>query len=883
MDRLLLKTKLHAPPTRTGFVSRDRLLCQLDETAGGGVVLVSAPAGFGKTSLLTDWLHACGGTSAWLTVDVDDNDPSRFLDYLTAAIRVSLPSTGPSISDEEIREGAHERVLPRLLNAIEASDSPRFVLVLDDYHLISNRTVHRCVEYVAEHLPPRAVLVISTRADPPFSLTVLRAGGSLQEVRARALRFDFGEAEQFFSQAPSPLLTHAQLGSLHARTEGWAAGMQMAAVSMAGLTEASAFIRSFAASNRYVLDYLLHEVLSHQSKALQRFLLTTSILDPLCSRLCEYLTDDHDSQAHLEELERRNVFISPLDSECVWYHYHRLFADLLQRRLADTDAEELRRLHLRAGEWYESEGMLAKALRHYGSAGSRQTVVRLIENQGEQLLANGELGAFVECLSLLPETAPKQRPLLKIYFACALLVSGESMQRIEELIGPSVFEEVPPGLEGEHAALSALLCAFKADAREGTRWCRIASDRLGAHRVFLRGIVQRVATLLTYTDSGDVDSAIEEMRANLAIERHTGSTMTTVTSFCELGDLYATAGRLRQAEAAYREGLDYASERENLDTPISGLPLIGLGNLMRERGELRNAEETLVDGLSRAAQLSSFGCLEGQIALARTRRALGDDVGAAEAIETARRIAERFDATDLDDLFVELHAARFLIQDGDLRGAERIVGGVRDRPSVRRDDLTYLIRELLSLIDVRLLIASDQPERAAESLERLTAQADSLGRQGSRIEMLTLEAVAHDCSGETDLAAGALAKAVQLASGEGYVRVFLDEGPRIPALLETLEPAGAEAEYIQRVLGGMPRETHPTGSESLAQAALLTNRELQVIQLLSDGLTNQEIADRLFISVRTVKWHTVHIYEKLRVGNRTQAVARARVMGILAG
>jgi len=885
VDTLLLRTKLRAPAIRSGFVSRGRLLRRLDDVANGNLVLVSAPAGFGKTSLLCDWLRTIDGICAWLTVDVGDNDPSRFLDYLTAAVResgivVGSPMTAPR---SETRDEVYEAVLPRLLNAIDSSSERRFVLVIDDYHLISNREVHRCVDFIATHLPDHALLVVSSRADPPLSLSALRAGGGLCEIRVRDLRFDLTEAVQFFLQAPVPRLTREEVGTLHSRTEGWAAGLQMAAVSMSGHPEVSAFIRSFAASNRYVLDYLVQEVVDRQSKPVQRFLLATSILNPLCGRLCEYVTEDPTAQMHLDDLERRNVFITPLDNERGWYHYHRLFADLLQRRLEEAEPERLPALHRRAGRWYEEEGMLAEAIRHYGSAHDSQEVTRLLETRGEQLLADGEFAAFTECLSILPETTLSEKPLLSIYFAFAFLVSGESLQRIADLVGTTVFERTPINLEGEHAALKAMLCAFKADAREGTQWCRIAVELLPPERVFLKGMVQRMSTLLAYTDSGEVEVAIEDVRRNVSAAKGAGNAVAVVTNLCELGDLYVTAGHLRQAEIAYCEGLDYAAERENLDTPASGLALIGLGNLLREQGELRRAETTLVDGIARASQLSSFGCLEGQIALARTRRSLGEHRGVAEAIEAARRIAERFDATELDDLFVDLYSARFFIRDNNVREAARIMTAVRNRKSVVAGDTTFLIRELTSVTEVRLLIASEQVEAALIALESIAEKADSLGRRGSLIEMLVLTAIADSRLGRLDCAVDALGRALRLAAAEGYSRVFLDEGLPMLMLLEEARRTGVEPDYVARLLGctaAVPRQQATVVNSDLP-SVLLTNRESEVLSLLSDGITNQEIADRLFISVRTVKWHTVNIYQKMGVSNRTQAVAKARSFGML--
>ena len=908
----LLLTKLSVPSARPSLVSRLRLSERLEEELGGKLTLISAPAGFGKTTLLSMWLAASsrsGRSAVWLSLDPGDNDPTRFWRYFIAVADRLYPGAGDTalMLLQSSQAPPIEAILTTLLNGLTELPADA-VLVLDDYHLIESRTIHEALAFLIEHLPPQVHLIISTRADPPLPLSRLRARGEMAELHASDLRFTTEETTAFLEKTVGSRLSAEEVAELQERTEGWVAGLQLAALALHDRFDTSGFIAAFTGSNRYVVDYLAEEVLARQPEASRIFLLQTSILDRMCGPLCDAVTSRDDGQKALEYLEHANLFVIPLDEDRRWYRYHHLFSDVLRQRLRETDVDLLPELHRRASVWFERQGLAAEAVHHALEAHDGERAAALIEDIGLSVMLPGQVYTLLGWLDTLSDVVVSSRPALCIVHAAALMFAGEP--EAAEARVDDAERYVQPGAPAERtlilglaAAVRGNLARISGDLARCVAFSRRAMDLLPEKH--FAWTVSKLNATYAYQVSGEVTPTTERLVAEvIAPVRRTGNPLTILRSIINLAHLQVLRGRLRQAVTTLEEAARSSSG------PGGSEHLVGnpayyfrMGDVLREWNDLDAAERHLEQGMDLVSEIPTVDAevvAHGFISLAQLQHARGEYGAAETTLETFSHLAR--ERNFFAPLFGHATAAkaRLALAQGNLPEAI----GWADASGLSVDEHSYL-REAEYLTLARVLIARgrDDPDGsyfddALRLIDRLLGAAESGARMNSVIEILVLRALALYARRETSRAFAALERALTLAEPEGYIRVFVDEGASMAALLSEFLKAprngGRDAKqlaslgYVQRLLAVF--ESPLTGTEPPAQHARaagqplpehLTRREREVLSLLAEGLSNREIAARLFIATSTVKWYVHSILRKLEVDSRTKAVARARELHLV--
>ncbi len=914
MKTPLLKTKLYVPSPRPNLVARPRLIERLNDglRLGRKLTLVSAPAGYGKTTLLSAWWAATrdqGRELAWISLDERDNDPARFWSYVIGAWQTLQPDLGqePLSQLQGPQPPPIEGLLTRLLNEMAeafppASRDPQLILLLDDYHVIESTAIDEALTFLAEHLPPQLHLVIATRADPALPLPRLRAQGQLTEIRAADLRFNAAETAAFLNRTMALDLSAADVATLEARTEGWIAGLQLVALSMRGSDDASHFIAELTGSDRFILDYLAAEVLRQQPATRQAFLLQTSILDRLCGSLCDAVlgADGPDSsQRTLKALETDNLFIVPLDNERRWYRYHRLFADFLRSRLHQLYPDRVTELHRRAAAWYERHELVVEAIEHALHGRDLDRSTRLIEGTTHALLMRGEVTTLLHWLEQLPEELIRSRPQLSVSMADALTIAGR-LNEVEvylDLAEEHLAEEDPSAdaMMGQIYALRAYIAFFEGEVRHATQLARRAYALLSEEDAFLRSMGSWFVglTQLFGQDPSTADRALTE---SIDLGTTAGSPLTTLLSIFVRGHLEILRGHLRQAEALFREG-QQLGEPENASpdvilssaSPALSLVYQGLGNIHREWNNLETAERYLTRGIELAQRWGNGEVLiDTYVILARVKHAQGELLSAEKAMRQAERIVQSGRVSPLTGRHVQAFRSRLQVAQGNL---EAVVAWATSKAwyAILPDDAqaAFFLRWIEESPRIQWLLAQGQFDVALDQLVHLIEQAQVGEWDGILIEFLALQALALDGKGEIDQALLPLNQALALGEPEGYVRTFVDLGAGMADLLRRATARGVGGDYARQLLDAIEAEqphvpaapSPPTPTEALIEP--LTDREHEVLRLIAAGLTNQQIADELFIAHSTVKTHINNMYGKLSVSRRTQAVARAREIGLL--
>ena len=901
----LLETKLHVPRWRRSLVTRPRLSERLSRGAESALTLVSAPAGFGKTTLLAEWLAAApadGRSVAWLSLDQRDNDPALFWTYLVAALKTATPGVGAgALSLLQPPEPPSEAGLVTLLNDLDAISND-VVLVLDDYHVIDARDVQDGMAFLLEHLPPQIHLVIASRTDPALPLARLRGRGELVEIRAADLRFTPGEAAAYLNGVMGLVLTAADVAALEGRTEGWIAALQLAALSMQGREDVTAFIAGFAGDDRYIVDFLAEEVLQRQPEHVQHFLLQTSILDRLSGPLCDAVTGQDGGKAKLAALEQGNLFLVPLDDRRRWYRYHQLFADVLHARLRDEQPDDVPDLHRRASAWYEQNGEPSEAIRHALAAQDFERAADLVELAIPAMRRSRQEAAVLGWLELLPDEVVRVRPVLSVGFAGALLAGGEyegveaRLRDAERWLdgttgihqGPQVpaaemvvvddeeFRRLPAEIELYRAAQALVRDDGPGTVRHARRALELspADEHLGrASAAALMG--------LAFWASGDLEAGYSGYAECMAGLRRAGHIADTFGCAIALADIRRTQGRLGEAMRTYEQALQRVPEQSGPVLRGTADMYVGMSEIHRERDDLPAATQQLL----RSQELGEHIGLpqnryRWRVAMARVREAEGDLGGALDLLNEAERLY-------VGDFFPNVRPvpalrARVLVTQGELGEA---LGWARERDLSVDDDLSYL-REFEHITLARVLLARYAAERAERSiqeatrlLERLLRAAEEGQRTGSVIEILVLQALAHQARDDIPAALASLRRAVTLAEPEGYVRIFADEGPPMASLLRAAAKLRIARNYIRRLLAAVNKTEDSTPvSQGLIEP--LSERELDVLRLLGTDLGGPDIARELVVSLNTVRTHTKNIYAKLGVNNRRAAVRRARELDL---
>lgn len=911
----ILRTKTRVPPMRRELVPRPRLLARLSESARtANLTLIAAPAGFGKTTLLSDWADRAAKERpelavAWLTLDDGDNDPARFLAYLVAALRYAHPAIADAVRPAAVpapwdAEEQARALLTRLINEMTGCDV-RVALVLDDYHLIAAETIHSAVSFLIDHLPANMHLVVATRGDPPLPLARLRGRGQLSELRQGDLRFTSVEAAAFLNQAMALQLASHDLAALLSRTEGWIAGLQMAAVALRAATSAqlshpdprhgpssaSQFIQAFAGSNRYILDYLVEEVLGRQPPEIQTFLLHTSVLDRLNGSLCDALLERASgSQETLEALERANLFIASLDERREWYRYHRLFADLLRKRLGQLYAEHIPALHARASTWCEQHGQIDQAIEHALAGEDTQRAAHLIERAAGAALMRSEAVTLYRWIERLPDGRVRTSESLPLYQAWAAVLSGQPIEAIESRLG--MLEGETDFVLGQVTTMRAFLATLVGQLGKAVQLSREALAQLPPDAAFPRVVARWVSAFSQLAD-GDVGSGVQALEEIAQMAQQVGNLMIASVAIMMIGRARLREGHLHEAKALLERAIAVGTDSQGHLLPVVGRTMIALGDLLREWNELEEAERYVRQGIELTEQWRGVAALPGYIDLAWITQARGNVQAAAGAIQKARQVAVEFDATEWDDVLVAMVQARLWLTQGDIDAAARWVE--REWPQARArlsetEDGAVLEQHLCKYqwpLEARLRIRQGRAKEALLLIDELLGTASALDRQSRIIEGHVLRAIALQAEGRAGDALVALERALALGEPGGYVRTFVDEGMPVRELLRTAQVRGSSPAYVNRLLSAFQDDQPqvPTaGQEALQEHPYLeplTDRELEVLRLVADGMTNKQVAETLVLAVGTVKKHLKNVYDKLDVHSRTQAVARARELRIL--
>jgi LuxR family maltose regulon positive regulatory protein len=908
----LLTIKLYVPRVRRDLVPRARLVQRLDEGVTRKLALVSAPAGYGKTTLLAEWAAATEYPVAWLSLDREDDDPGRFWTYLIAALRQVEPSLSRGILQtlRSLQGPPPPALLATLINQVDALANERrsdgdLVLVLDDYHLVTSRSVHDGLAFLLDHVPPQLHLVIASRTDPPLPLHLLRARGQLTELRAADLRFTSDEAAAFLKEAMGLRLSAEHVAALERRTEGWITGLQLAALSMEGRDDVSRFVQAFTGSHRYLLDYLVEEVLQRQPQAVQTFLLRTSILERLIAPLCDAVTGREDGFKTLEALEQANLFIVPLDDERRWYRYHHLFAEVLRALLQRTVGKEgLVPLHTRAAEWYEEQGEVNEAFRHAAAAEDFERAARLIEENWLHVGHAGRMNTILRWLETMPEDVVRARPVLSLAYAWALWLTGQ-------------MDAAEPYMDAASEALDRQEAAGVSDPGRARWRAGIVALRLqlARHRGQLEKAIEFADQTLALAPPGDALVRGYGHLGHAHAYRELGDYGRSLSAYAEATSLMRTArnfssanlaafyrcrvlqhrGHLREAHQVVQEALQFARIQGVDRSPASGILHVAMGSLSCEWNELSEAE----DHLRRGLEMSRLGghhdfLRNAAILMARPRLAQRDPTGALELIREAEQAMPQAEMP-LPSAELAAHKARAWIAQGNLSAAARWAAAAAGRPGLDRGHT----RQTETLTRARVLAAQGDLEQALAQLTVCQRAAEESGAHGTAIEIAIVSAMVRKAEGDRAGALDDLGRALVRAEPEGYVQVFVDEGPPMAALLSELlrvRQRGAPAEaptgtptpspdYVRRLLDALDRQVVEDGAAARAGPSPLveplTPRETEVLQLMAAGLSNREIAEALIVAVGTVKAHLHHIYGKLAVRSRTEAAARARELDLL--
>lgn len=894
MNIPIISTKLYIPPPRSKIVIRPRLYERLNDGLHHRLTVISASAGFGKTTLVSEWLAGCDRPVAWLSIDEGDNDPASFLTYLFASLQRIATDMGEGVLGllQSPQQLPIESILTTLLNEIDAIPYP-FILVLDDYHVIKTSLIDQAIALLIERMPPQMHLVIITREDPNLPIARLRVRDQLTEIRATELRFTASEAAEFLGQVMGLNLAPEDIDLLESRTEGWIAGLQLAALSLQGHEEPASIIQSFSGSHHFVLDYLVEEVLQQQPAYIQTFVLRTSILDRLCGPLCdavlsngvgEHFPPTSSGQETLEYLDRVNLFIVPMDNERKWYRYHHLFADLLRKRLPQSitsnigdDEREMAGFHILASKWYEENGLEIEAFHHAAIANDTERAARLMEGGAMPLLFRGVIAPVINWLNSLPNGELDAMPSLWIMYASALLMVGQmtgvehKLQAAEKALQNTKEDDKTQDLIGHIASIRATLAVSKHDTETIMTESHRALENLHPDNLPVR-----TATTWTlgyaYQLQEDRTLASKAYTEALSISQMIGHMTITIMATLGLGNIQEADNQLDMAAESYRRVLQLAG---NPPLPIACEAHLGLARILYEWNDLDAAMQHGQETVQLAKHFEHTDrVVAGEVILARLQLARGEISGAMAIIAKADQSAQQENFVNQMPHIAATHVLA-LLHLGNL------------------EDAAHLVQKYdLQISQARVYLAQGNISSVLSVLEPLRRQAEAKELKDERLKIMVIQAIALHAQGEKLKASQIIVEALTMAEPGGFIRIFVDEGMLMYRLLsEVVNHEKMPMIYLGQLLAAFEAEELEMKSElnkvhrlvrstkSLIEP--LSVRELEVLRLIAQGLSNREISEQLFITLTTVKGHNRNIFDKLQVARRTEAVALARKLGLL--
>ncbi len=873
METLLLKTKLNMPVLRESIVQRKRLVKQLNEDlwrrAGfeRKLTLFSAPAGYGKTTAAVEWLGDSPSQVLWLSLEEGDNDPARFITYLVAAFqRIEAGIGSRSEQMVQIPESSKaENIITPLINDLEEINTP-LILVLDDYHLIQNSRIHAMLSFFLDHQPNHFHQVILTREDPLLPVSRLLARGQAVEIRQEDLRFTTEETAEFLGKRMGVDLSKIDLAALQRRTEGWAAGLQFAALSLQNHPDLKNFVKLFTGSNRYILDYLFEEVFNRQTESVQEFLVRTSILNQLKAELCDALVEREDSQDVLVALEKGNLFIVPLDLSREWYRYHRLFKDLLRHRLQLQEPALEEALHLQASQWYEEQGMQVEAVQHALSAKAWSRARELILGINNRMIKQGEIVTLMGWFKHFPEPVLRNDPALGVEYLWVLILTSQNELAESWMEHLELITRDKPQFQGSLASAGAFMARTKGDIQGTIELSEQALTLIPEDDRETRGILA-INLGIAYWHVGQMERAEEVLKETKTLAYETGNLYALQTALVFSGRVQAVNGKLHQAERLFMQAIERGGK-----APIIGLAYLDLATLYYEWNDLNTSRTYLQQG---QAINEANGNLEflaaGYMLQAQLEKARENQDGYASALNKVQGVVRNAEISTPNHNRCLVFLIKMALSDGELQTAQQLA----DQLEMDVDSHAYY--RFIGLAKEQLLMAQDNMAEAAKRLHRKTTAADQAGWGYGAIATRVLESIAlqgKEASFEV------FAAALERSEAEGYLRTYADHGQAVvPNLLEAAR-RGLHPEYIKRILACI-RQDEVLEAAAAEQVEQLSEREFEVLRLIAVGLTNRQIAEQLYLSPGTVKTHVHNICGKLGVANRTQAVMHARDLKLI--
>ena len=908
MTKFILKTKLAIPPLRTDLVKRPRLVKKLSEGLNGKLSLLSAPPGYGKTTLVSEWIHQKKLQAAWFTIDEGDNDPASFLAYVIAALQTIEKNWGrPTLKLLQSPQSLpYESAIITLIESL-TSHPKNVVLVCDDYHHIQTSAIHDMVGFLLDHLPSQMHLVLATRSDPPLPLSKLRSRQQMTELRSSELGFTSEETKMYFREQLDVELPLEEVLLLDSRTEGWITGLQLAALSMQGRKDTHGFVEKFAGDNRYIVDYLMEEVLNRQPQHIESFLLETSILDPLTGPLCDAVIQHQNSQQMLESLERSNLFIFSLDSARKWFRYHRLFADSLRQRLLHNKGEIVPELHRRACDWYDKNGLKYEAIEHALSGDDFDRAAFLLEDMAEVVWDRGQQVKLSQWFGRLPKRIISSRPQLCVFYARSLIMSGrqaeaeeclDTVERILDSSSEEIIEILPDGTSFRHtygrkemlgkiSAVRALYAMYSGDVPNVIEHSYQALVLLPEDELTWRGVV---ATMLGmahgWAGDGNMAKAEKAFLSAISISERAGNVSFHLFAGLALAGIYTYQGRLKEAES-YCHHLLRIAERAGLShTGNVGSIYSILGGILSEKNEVEKGMALCEKGLELAQLSRDLIALQGiRLNMIRIWLIQKEPGRALRMIEKIEQDAKKFNIPPWMTHVMSAYRGTIMLDMGKSTAAWRLS---QDRGLDTKNTLSAR-SDPEHIFLARLLIARDRPRDAEMFLTRLIKNAEEGQRIAASLQMRLLKALSLYAQVKIDAAMDELRQSITIGERTEFIHVFTLEGKIIGQLLSRIlgeeergkspETSPLPVQYVKKILAAFDRSRTPEKAPGLEEP--LSERELEVLKLIAAGRTNQEIAERLFISLNTVRTHTKNINSKLDVHSRTQATARAKKLGLI--